>query len=227
MRPAPAVARRPVQPCVTHAETVCVFCGSSPGSNPAFAAAAGQFGAALAARERIRLWRRLSRTHGRRGRRRVAAGGRVTGVITDALAGHEIAHGDLDDLHVVRTMHERKALMAELSDAFVMLPGGFGTYEEFMESVTWAQLGIHDKRCGILNVDGFFDGLLDFPRARRRPVSSRGAVRADRGVPATSTDCSTKCGAPTSGDSAAQAGAGTARREVVLLESASSAAADG
>ena len=71
----------------------------------------------------------------------LAAGGRATGVITESLAGHEIAHGTLSDLHVVSTMHERKALMSDLSDAFVMLPGGFGTYEEFMESVTWAQLG--------------------------------------------------------------------------------------
>ncbi|HXP32403.1 MAG TPA: TIGR00730 family Rossman fold protein, partial [Acidimicrobiales bacterium] len=81
---------------------------------------------------------------------------------TESLAGHEIAHSGLYDLHVVGTMHERKALMSELSDAFVMLPGGFGTCEEFMESVTWAQLGIHDKRCGILNVEGFFDDLLAF-----------------------------------------------------------------
>ncbi len=92
----------------------------------------------------------------------LASGGRATGVITEALAGHEIAHSALDDLHVVSTMHERKALMSELSDAFVMLPGGFGTCEEFMESVTWTQLGIHDKRCGILNVEGFFDSLLAF-----------------------------------------------------------------
>ncbi len=94
----------------------------------------------------------------------LAAGGRATGVITESLAGHEIAHQTLSDLHVVSTMHERKALMSDLSDAFVMLPGGFGTYEEFMESVTWAQLGIHDKPCGILNVDGFFDDLLGFVR---------------------------------------------------------------
>ncbi len=92
----------------------------------------------------------------------LAAGGRATGVITESLAGHEIAHSSLNDLHVVTTMHERKALMSELSDAFVMLPGGFGTCEEFMEAVTWAQLGLHDKRCGILNVDGFFDNLLAF-----------------------------------------------------------------
>jgi uncharacterized protein (TIGR00730 family) len=83
-------------------------------------------------------------------------------VITEALSGHEIAHPELSQLHVVTTMHERKALMSELSDAFIMAPGGFGTCEEFLESVTWAQLGLHRKRCGILNVAGFFDGLLTF-----------------------------------------------------------------
>jgi uncharacterized protein (TIGR00730 family) len=92
----------------------------------------------------------------------LAAGGTVIGVITEVLAGHEIAHPDLTRLETVRTMHERKARMAELSDAFVMLPGGFGTYEEFMEAVTWLQLGIHQKPCGILNVDGFFTDLVKF-----------------------------------------------------------------
>jgi uncharacterized protein (TIGR00730 family) len=90
------------------------------------------------------------------------AGGRVTGVITESLLDHEIAHSGLTQLDVVRTMHERKHRMAELSDAFIMLPGGFGTYEEFMESVTWRQLGIHGKPSGILNVDGYFDDLLSF-----------------------------------------------------------------
>jgi uncharacterized protein (TIGR00730 family) len=142
---------------------VCVFCGSSPGSDPRFTAAAERLGRAIAARDiglvyggaSVGLMGIVADTV-------IAAGGRATGVITEALAGHEIAHGDLDRLHVVATMHERKALMSELSDAFVMAPGGFGTYEEFMESVTWAQLGLHDKRCGILNVAGFFDQLLDF-----------------------------------------------------------------
>ena len=78
------------------------------------------------------------------------------------MTAREVAHTGLTELHVVGSMHERKALMAELSDAFVMLPGGFGTFEEFMESVTWAQLGIHEKRCGILNVAGYYDGLLGF-----------------------------------------------------------------
>jgi hypothetical protein len=90
------------------------------------------------------------------------AGGSVSGVITTALADHEVAHRHITTLDVVSTMHERKARMAELSDAFIMLPGGFGTYEEFMEAVTWVHLGIHQKPCGVLNVDGFFDHLLRF-----------------------------------------------------------------
>ena len=145
--------------------TVCVFCGSSPGSDPRFTTAAESLGTALATRglglvyggASVGLMGIVANTV-------IGAGGTATGVITEALAGHEIAHGELDRLHVVSTMHERKALMSELSDAFVMAPGGFGTYEEFMESVTWAQLGLHEKRCGILNVAGFFDQLLDFIR---------------------------------------------------------------
>ena len=143
--------------------SICVFCGSSTGSQPAFASAARQVGAGLAARGVGLVYGGGSvGLMGVVANAVMGAGGRAVGVITEALAGHEIAHGELSDLHIVRTMHERKALMAELSDAFVMLPGGFGTYEEFMESVTWVQLGIHDKRCGILNVDGFYDGLLSF-----------------------------------------------------------------
>jgi uncharacterized protein (TIGR00730 family) len=92
----------------------------------------------------------------------LAAGGQVTGVITESLSDHEIAHGGLTQLEVVASMHERKLRMAELSDTFIMLPGGFGTYEEFMEAVTWRQLGIHQKPSGILNVDGYFDHLLKF-----------------------------------------------------------------
>src|ERR1019366_6008749 len=92
----------------------------------------------------------------------LGGGGRTVGVITATLADHEIAHEGLGRLEVVGTMHERKARMAELSDAVIMLPGGFGTYEEFLETVTWVHLRIHDKPCGILNVDGFFDHLLTF-----------------------------------------------------------------
>jgi uncharacterized protein (TIGR00730 family) len=90
----------------------------------------------------------------------LAAGGRVVGVIPDALATKEIAHGGLTELHVVRGMHERKALMASRSAGFLTLPGGIGTYEEFFEILTWGALGIHRKPIGILNVDGYFDPLL-------------------------------------------------------------------
>jgi hypothetical protein len=90
------------------------------------------------------------------------AGGRVVGVIPKALMDKELAHQRLTELHVVRSMHERKALMADLADGFIALPGGFGTLEEFCEIFTWAQLGFHNKPCGILNVDGYYDTLLRF-----------------------------------------------------------------
>jgi uncharacterized protein (TIGR00730 family) len=145
------------------AATVCVFCGSSIGSDRAFSTAAERLGSRLAERGIGLVYGGASvGLMGVVADAAVASGGRVTGVITESLAGHEIAHRSLSALHVVSTMHERKALMSEFSDAFVMLPGGFGTCEEFMESVTWAQLGIHDKRCGILNIEGYFDDLLSF-----------------------------------------------------------------
>jgi hypothetical protein len=140
-----------------------VFCGSSSGSNSAFATAATELGTELVTRGLDLVYGGASvGLMGVIADAVLTAGGSATGVITESLAGHEIAHGDLSRLHVVQTMHERKAAMAELSDGFVMLPGGFGTYEEFMEAITWAQLGIHDKPCGILNVDGFYDHLLTF-----------------------------------------------------------------
>jgi uncharacterized protein (TIGR00730 family) len=148
---------------VTPASAVCVFCGSSPGTDPAFTEAARRLGQSLAGRGVGLVYG--GATVGLMGvvaDAAIAAGGTATGVITEALAGHEIAHPKLDRLHVVTTMHERKALMSALSVAFVMAPGGFGTYEEFLEAVTWTQLGLHDKRCGVFNVDGFFDGLLGF-----------------------------------------------------------------
>ncbi len=89
-------------------------------------------------------------------------GGRVIGVIPEHLAAKELAHNGLTELRVVASMHERKAMMEELSDAFVALPGGYGTYEEFCEMLTWGQLGLHQKPCGLLNVDGFYDSLIDF-----------------------------------------------------------------
>ena len=148
---------------MTAVRNVCVFCGSSSGANPRFALAAERLGSELAARRIGLVYGGASvGLMGVVADAVIAAGARVVGVITEALAGHEIAHGALSDLHVVSTMHQRKALMSDLSDAFVMLPGGFGTLEEFMESVTWTQLGIHDKRCGLLNADGFFDDFLRF-----------------------------------------------------------------
>ena len=142
---------------------VSVFCGSRPGNQPAFAAAAEGLGTMLGVRGIGLVYGGASvGLMGVLADAALASGGRVTGVITESLADHEIAHRGLTRLDVVHTMHERKARMAELSDAVIMLPGGFGTYEEFMETVTWVHLGIHDKPCGVLNVDGFFDHLLRF-----------------------------------------------------------------
>jgi uncharacterized protein (TIGR00730 family) len=142
---------------------VSVFCGSRPGKEPAFASAAAGVGNVLADRGIGLVYGGASvGLMGVVADAVLASGGQVTGVITESLADHEIAHGGLTRLDVVRTMHQRKARMAELSDAVIMLPGGFGTYEEFMEAVTWVHLGIHDKPCGVLNVEGFFDHLLRF-----------------------------------------------------------------
>jgi uncharacterized protein (TIGR00730 family) len=140
---------------------ICVFCGSKEGNKPAYTEAARALGDLLA-REGIGL------VYGGGGiglMKLLAdavldAGGTVTGVIPQALTIQEIAHPRVTDLRVVGSMHERKALMAELSDAFIALPGGYGTLEEFCEVVTWAQLGLHRKPCGLLNVAGFYDPLL-------------------------------------------------------------------
>jgi uncharacterized protein (TIGR00730 family) len=146
----------------------CVFCGSSAGSDPRFAALAGQVGTALA-----QSGQELVYGGGRTGLMgavadaAIAAGGRVTGIIPQQLAEREIAHRGISDLRVVASMHERKALMAELSDGFVALPGGFGTFEEFCEVVTWVQLGIQNKPCVLANVTGYYDPLIaQFDRGR-------------------------------------------------------------
>jgi uncharacterized protein (TIGR00730 family) len=145
-----------------------VFCGSSPGNDPRFMADATALGAALA-----RLGHELVYGGGRTGLMgavadgATAAGGAVIGIIPQALDAREIAHRGISDLRVVGTMHERKALMAELSDGFIALPGGFGTFEEFCEAVTWVQLGIHAKPCVLANLDGYYDPLLaQFDRGR-------------------------------------------------------------
>jgi uncharacterized protein (TIGR00730 family) len=143
--------------------SLCVFCGSNSGASPAYAEAAARLGRTLAARGLNLVY-----GGGRVGLMGVvadaalAAGGRVTGVIPEALATRELAHAALSDLRVVGSMHERKALMSELSDGFIALPGGIGTLEEWFEVWTWSQLGFQPKPCGLLNVAGYYDHLLAF-----------------------------------------------------------------
>lgn len=152
-------------------QSICVFCGSSPGRRPEYAAAARALGALLARRGitlvygggHVGLMGLLADAA-------LTAGGRVIGVIPHSLEQRELAHLRLTELRVTGSMHERKALMADLADGFIALPGGIGTFEEFLEILTWAQLGIHAKPCGLLNVAGFYDplvGLLDHAVAER------------------------------------------------------------
>jgi uncharacterized protein (TIGR00730 family) len=139
---------------------VAVYCGSNFGSDPAYAAAAASLGGILAERGI-----RLVYGGGQVGLMGVVAdaalenAGEVLGVITEALVAKEVSHRGLTGLRIVETMHERKQAMADAADAFVMLPGGFGTFDEFFEVVTWTQLGVHAKPCGILDVAGFFGPL--------------------------------------------------------------------
>ncbi len=143
--------------------SLCVYCGSSSGSEPAYAAAARELGQLLAAQQieliygggRVGLMGTLADAV-------LDAGGRVQGVIPQSLANREVAHHGLTQLHIVETMHQRKALMAELSDGFLALPGGLGTIEELFEICSWAQLGMHAQPIGLLNVAGYFDLLLRF-----------------------------------------------------------------
>jgi uncharacterized protein (TIGR00730 family) len=141
--------------------SVCVFCGSREGERPTYRDAAARLAGELARRGatlvfgggRVGLMGVLADTV-------LAAGGEAIGVMPRGLVEREIAHLRLTRLHVVGTMHERKQLMADLADAFVLLPGGFGSWDEFCEVVTWVQLGIHAKPCGILNVDDYYAPLL-------------------------------------------------------------------
>jgi uncharacterized protein (TIGR00730 family) len=144
-------------------QRVCVFCGSSRGARPAYAAAARALGRELVARGQGLVY-----GGGNVGLMGVvadavlAAGGEAIGVIPHALMAREIGHTGVTTMHVVDSMHERKARMADEADAFVALPGGVGTFEEMFEAITWTQLGLHAKPCGLLNVDGFYDDLLRF-----------------------------------------------------------------
>ena len=161
---------------------ICVYAGSNPGSDPVYAEAAAAFAAAMAERGiglvygggKVGLMGVLADTM-------LAKGGEAIGVMPQALIDREIGHPGLTELKVVASMHERKALMADLADAFVAVPGGIGTLEELIEVYTWSQLGIHDKACGVLNVKGYYDhlaALLDhavaegFLRPQHRAVLS-------------------------------------------------------
>jgi hypothetical protein len=140
-----------------------VFCGSSPGALPAYAATAERLGRLLADRGLTLVYGGGDvGLMGVLADAALAAGGNVIGVIPQALVDLEVAHRELPDLRVVGSMHERKGLMADLADAFIALPGGIGTLEELCEILTWAQLGMHRKPCGVVNVGGYFDGLLAF-----------------------------------------------------------------
>jgi uncharacterized protein (TIGR00730 family) len=142
---------------------VCVFSGSSPGADVAYRAAAVDLGHALARRRIGVVYGGASvGLMGAVADAAMEGGGHVTGVIPQSLVEREVAHDGLSDLRVVDSMHERKALMAELADAFVALPGGVGTLEELFEVYTWNQLGLHAKPLGLFNVRGYFDGLARF-----------------------------------------------------------------
>jgi uncharacterized protein (TIGR00730 family) len=151
------------QSSLPRVERICVFCGASPGARPAYREATVQIARLLTAEGigvvygggGVGLMGALADAV-------LAEGGEITGVIPRSLVDREIAHPDVADMRGVRSMHERKALMVDLADAFVALPGGIGTLEELFEVYTWAQLGLHRKPCALLNVDDYYDGIADF-----------------------------------------------------------------
>ncbi|MCW5222997.1 LOG family protein [Verminephrobacter aporrectodeae] len=145
--------------------SLCVYCGSRPGADPAFAQAAQAVGRWIGAHGgQLVYGGGSSGLMGVVAEAARLAGGRVVGVIPQTLVDKELANRRCDELHIVQTMHERKAMMAERSDAFVALPGGIGTFEELFEVWTWRQLAYHDKPLGLLNVAGYYDGLMGFLR---------------------------------------------------------------
>jgi uncharacterized protein (TIGR00730 family) len=163
--------------------SICVFCGSSSGLSPAYESAARTFATTIAERGIRLIYGGASvGLMGAIADSALRAGGEVVGVIPRALVDREIAHGGLTHLHVVGTMHERKAMMADLSDAFVALPGGLGTLEELFEVWTWGMLGLHDKPYGVLDVDGYYRPLVRFLDHARDEGFIRPAQRAKLAV---------------------------------------------
>ncbi len=144
-------------------KNICVYCGSSPGRLNGYADAARSLAEALVERDIGLVYGGASvGIMGVVADQVLGLGGRVVGVIPEALVRKEVAHHHLTELHITQSMHERKMMMAELSDGFIAMPGGIGTLEEIFEVWTWAQLGLHHKPCGLLNVEGYFDPLRSF-----------------------------------------------------------------
>jgi uncharacterized protein (TIGR00730 family) len=157
-------------------QRLCVFCGSNSGVSAAYQQAARAVGQLLCQRSVELVYGGGSvGLMGALANACLSGGGRVIGVIPQVLADKELAHKGLTELRIVNSMHERKAVMADLSDAFLALPGGYGTLEEFFEVLTWSQLGIQRKACGLLNVDGYYDPLL----AMVDKAVDQGFLRAD------------------------------------------------
>ena len=143
-------------------KSVVVFCGSSEGDHPSFCAEAYRLGAVLAKRETTLVYGGAKiGVMGKVAQGAIEAGGKVIGIIPEFLKKREVFHNELTELIITKDMHERKMLMHEMSEAIIMLPGGFGTLEEFFEMLTWAQLNVHYKPIGILNTNGFYDDLLE------------------------------------------------------------------
>lgn len=148
---------------MTSINSICIYCGSSPGRLNAYASAAFSLAESLVSRNIRLVYGGASiGIMGMVADQVLKLGGQVIGVIPKALAHKEVAHHHLTELHVTQSMHERKMLMAELSDGFIALPDGTGTLEELFEIWTWAQLGFHRKPCGLLNVEGYYDSLITF-----------------------------------------------------------------
>lgn len=141
--------------------TICIYCGSSFGTDPSYERIAREMGTALALRGKTLVYGGAAvGLMGAVADGALSAGGRVVGIMPRGLVEKEIQHRALSELRVVASMHERKAAMIEMADAMIALPGGFGTFEELTEAITWAQLGYHGKPCGLLNAKGFYNGLI-------------------------------------------------------------------